>query len=88
MMLTTGDASPLVIPFASTPPIEEDIANQPITPTVLNLRNGPCLVAYPMGTPDLEQVMSVALGIACEGAIVATEPMRVQYLELGKTIVQ
>ncbi|KAJ9086918.1 hypothetical protein DSO57_1038575 [Entomophthora muscae] len=50
-------------------PIEEDIKNPPIVPTVLNLGNSLCLVAYPMGTPDLEQVMAVALGIAREGTI-------------------
>ncbi|KAJ9054775.1 hypothetical protein DSO57_1010650 [Entomophthora muscae] len=56
-------------PEITSPPIEEDIANQPITPTILNLGNGLRLVAYPMSTPDLDQVMLVALGIACEGAI-------------------
>ncbi|KAJ9085489.1 hypothetical protein DSO57_1013318 [Entomophthora muscae] len=39
------------LPDLTVPPIEEDIANPPIVPTVLNLRNGPCLVAYPLGTP-------------------------------------
>ncbi|KAJ9089904.1 hypothetical protein DSO57_1008305 [Entomophthora muscae] len=56
-------------PEITSPLIEEDIVNPPIVPTVLNLGNGPCLVAYPMGTPDLEQVMAVALGIARDGAI-------------------
>ncbi|KAJ9064773.1 hypothetical protein DSO57_1026796 [Entomophthora muscae] len=56
------------LPEITSPPIEEDIANLPIIPTVLNLRNDPCLVAYPLGTPDLEQVMAVALGLARDGA--------------------
>ncbi|KAJ9061706.1 hypothetical protein DSO57_1017959 [Entomophthora muscae] len=50
---------------------KEDISDPPIFPTVLNLGNGPCLVAYLMSTPNLEQVMAVALGIAHEGAIPA-----------------
>ncbi|KAJ9066598.1 hypothetical protein DSO57_1007942 [Entomophthora muscae] len=32
----------------------------PIVPTVLNLGSSPRLVAYPLGTPDLEQVMAIA----------------------------
>ncbi|KAJ9070114.1 hypothetical protein DSO57_1011729 [Entomophthora muscae] len=48
-------------PEIISPPIEEDIANLPIIPTVLNLGNDHRLVAYPMGTPDLEQVMVVAM---------------------------
>lgn len=56
-------------PEITSPPIEEDISDPPIIPTALNLENGPRLVAYPMGTPDLEQVMTIALGIARNGAI-------------------
>ncbi|KAJ9048966.1 hypothetical protein DSO57_1029362 [Entomophthora muscae] len=56
-------------PEITSPPIKEDIADPPFVPTVLNLGNGPCLVAYPMGAPDLEQVMAVALEIARDGAI-------------------
>ncbi|KAJ9053897.1 hypothetical protein DSO57_1019829 [Entomophthora muscae] len=59
-------------PEITSPLIEEDITDPPIVPTVVNLRNSPCLVAYPLGTPDLEQVMAVALGIACDGPSLAS----------------
>ncbi|KAJ9048320.1 hypothetical protein DSO57_1036297 [Entomophthora muscae] len=48
-------------PEITSPPIEEGIADPPIVPIVLNLGNDPCLVAYPLGTPDLEQVMAVVM---------------------------
>ncbi|KAJ9051159.1 hypothetical protein DSO57_1007311 [Entomophthora muscae] len=70
----------------TSPPIEEDIADPPIVPTVLNLGNGPRLVAYPMDTPDLEQVMVVALGIACEGAIPCLQ-LQFSWVEYYKLIV-
>ena len=41
----------LTLPEITSPPIDEDIANPPIVPTVLYLGNGPHLVAYPLGTP-------------------------------------
>ncbi|KAJ9051155.1 hypothetical protein DSO57_1007307 [Entomophthora muscae] len=71
-------------PEITSPPIEEDITDPPIVPTVLNLGNGCCLVAYPTGTPDLEQVMVVALGIAREGAIPCLQLQfsRVEYYKL------
>ncbi|KAJ9053996.1 hypothetical protein DSO57_1019012 [Entomophthora muscae] len=102
--LFSGPLSPPIqepsSPEITSTPIEEDIADPPIVPTVLNLGNGPRLVAYPLGTPGLEQVMVVALGLAHNGPSfsssyssvkqnnVATEPMRTQYFELGKTTVQ
>ncbi|KAJ9067204.1 hypothetical protein DSO57_1001841 [Entomophthora muscae] len=51
-------------PEITSPHIEENITDPPIAPTVLNLVNGPCLVAYPMGTPDLEHVMAVVVKAA------------------------
>ncbi|KAJ9071993.1 hypothetical protein DSO57_1031745 [Entomophthora muscae] len=74
------------LPEITSPPIEEDIANKPIIPTVLNLGNGPCLVAYPMGTPNLEQVMLLALGIAREGAIPRLQ-LQFSWAEYYKLIV-
>ncbi|KAJ9086490.1 hypothetical protein DSO57_1003423 [Entomophthora muscae] len=56
-------------PEITSPPIKEDIADPSIVPTILSLRNNPHLMDYPLGTPDLEQVMTVALGLACDGAI-------------------
>ncbi|KAJ9087487.1 hypothetical protein DSO57_1032882 [Entomophthora muscae] len=56
-----------ISPEITSPPIEEDIVNPPIVPAVLNLGHGPRLAAYPMGTPDLEKVMAVALGVKNAG---------------------
>ncbi|KAJ9079745.1 hypothetical protein DSO57_1032278 [Entomophthora muscae] len=56
------------LPEIIIPPIEEEIANLLIVPTVLNHGSGPCLLVYPLGTLDLEQVMVVALRIARDGA--------------------
>ncbi|KAJ9055398.1 hypothetical protein DSO57_1004260 [Entomophthora muscae] len=47
----------LTFPEIPSPPIKEKITDPPIVHTVLNLGNGPCLVAYPLGTPDWEKVM-------------------------------
>ncbi|KAJ9064124.1 hypothetical protein DSO57_1033675 [Entomophthora muscae] len=58
-----------ILPEITSLPIEEDIADLPIVSTVLNLGSGPRLVAYPLGTPDLEKVIAVALEIASNGAI-------------------
>ncbi|KAJ9088542.1 hypothetical protein DSO57_1022153 [Entomophthora muscae] len=68
-----GPLPPLIqepsLPEITSPPIKEDISYLPIVPTVVNLGNDSCLVAYSMSTPDLEQVMVIALGIAHNGAI-------------------
>ncbi|KAJ9057590.1 hypothetical protein DSO57_1021135 [Entomophthora muscae] len=68
-MMVNQDSSSLSIqdpslPEVSSPSMKEDINDLPITPTVLNLASGPCLVAYPLGTPDLDQIISVALRLA------------------------
>ncbi|KAJ9062222.1 hypothetical protein DSO57_1013088 [Entomophthora muscae] len=60
-------------PEITSPHIKEDITDPPIVPTVLNLGNGPRLVAYSLGTPDLKQVMAVALGLARDGAILCLQ---------------
>ncbi|KAJ9078249.1 hypothetical protein DSO57_1008633 [Entomophthora muscae] len=55
--ITFSGSLPLLIqdpsfPEVSSPPLEEDMTDLPTTPTLLNLINGPCLVAYPLGTPE------------------------------------
>ncbi|KAJ9077198.1 hypothetical protein DSO57_1019028 [Entomophthora muscae] len=59
----------LSLPEVSSPLMKEDIISLPITPTILNLANGPHLVYYLLGIPGLDQITLVALGLACEGAV-------------------
>ncbi|KAJ9086245.1 hypothetical protein DSO57_1006129 [Entomophthora muscae] len=70
-----------ILPEITSPPIEEDIANPAIVHTVLNLGSGPRLGAYPLGTPDLEQVMAVALRIAHDRTIPCLQLDRTRHFK-------